>query len=117
MNDDAFEKKLRERIGVVQRPDPTRAWKADILARARREADAIPHERLLPPRWFIAALGVAWLVIFLMNAATPHDVSPGGMRAVAAVPKASARGGLTDGDSWTLLAFHNRMNLTLDLPQ
>ena len=42
MNDDEFEKKLQSLTGALHRPDPTPAWKADILARALREADAIP---------------------------------------------------------------------------
>ena len=53
MKDD-FEKKLMALAGALHRPDPTPAWKADILARARREAGAIPIK--LPPR----ALALAW---------------------------------------------------------
>ena len=117
MNDDAFEKKLRELTSALQRPDPTPAWKADILARARREADAIPFQRTLPPRWFVAALGVAWVAIFVMKFTTPSEAPLIGLRDVAVAKRISAPGVLPQGESWALLAFHNRMNLNLDLPQ
>ena len=61
MNDDDFENKLRAITGSLHRPDPTPAWKADILARARREADAIPVKRMLPPRWLMMAWAAAWV--------------------------------------------------------
>ena len=116
MNDDAFEKKLRELTGALKRPDPTPAWKADILARARREADAAPTERARSPRWLVAALGVAWAAIFVMNFTTPQDAPPSGARDVAVAKKMHAPDA-TPGESWTLLAYHQRMNLSLDLPQ
>lgn len=117
MNDDAFEKKLRELTGALQRPDPTPVWKADILARARREADAIGKKSTRPPRWFMAALGVAWAAILVMNVATPRETQPRTTQDIAAAKPTSAPDALPQGESWTLLAFHNRMNLNLDLPQ
>jgi hypothetical protein len=117
MNDDAFEKKLRELTRAVQRPDSTPAWKADILARAWREADAAPHECMSPPRWFMAALGVAWAAILVMNFTTPHDAQSGGMREVSVSKKMLAPDALSHSASWTLLAYQQRMNLNLELPQ
>lgn len=117
MNDDAFEKKLRELTDALQRPDPTPAWKSDILARARREADAIGETSTLPPRWFMAALGVAWAAILVMNIGTPLEILSRPPKDAAAAKLRSAPDALPQGESWMLLAFHNRMNLNLDLPQ
>jgi len=117
MNDDAFEKKLRELTGAVKRPDPTPAWKADILARARREADAAPHEHTSPPRWFVASLGVAWLAILVMNLATPRDPQPHSPQGFVVANRTPAPDVALPADAWTLLAFHQRMNRNLELPQ
>jgi hypothetical protein len=117
MNDDAFEKKLCELTDALQRPDPTPAWKSDILARARREADAVPRERTRSPRWLAGGLGVAWAAIFLMDFTTPREAPPSGRRNMAAVRKVSVPDDPSQGDAWTLLAFHNRMNLSFEFPQ
>jgi hypothetical protein len=53
--------------------DPTPAWKADILARARREAMGIPLKKTLPPRWLMHAWAAAWVAILLMHFASPSD--------------------------------------------
>ena len=51
MNDDPFERQLRALSAGLRRPDPTPAWKSEILARAHREAELQRSARLLPPRW------------------------------------------------------------------
>lgn len=117
MNDDEFEKKLRALTGGLRRSDPTPGWKAGILARARREADATPINRMLPPRWLVFAWAAAWVAILAMNFTAPQETTPRATHDLAAaqsinVPAASPR-----GDSSALLAFHQRMNLNLDFPQ
>ena len=66
MNDDNFEKKLLALTGAAGRPDPTPAWKADILARALREAEAAPLTRLAPPRWLLLSWAAAWIAILTL---------------------------------------------------
>jgi hypothetical protein len=111
MNNDDFEKKLHELTNSPRRPDPTAAWKADILARARREADAIPINRMLPPPWLMVGWAAAWAVILAMNFSTPRDATTGVSAGIAASDSATPRNEVP-----TLLAFHQRMNLNLDLP-
>jgi hypothetical protein len=118
MNDDAFEKKLRALTKPLRRPDPTRAWKTDILARARREAEAMCHERLGPPRWLLATWAAAWVVIAAGIFTMPGDPPPPGT-AMARLGGAAAAGdgyGATE-DLRALLAFHPHLNLNADLPQ
>ena len=69
MNDEEFEKKLHALTGALERPDPTSAWKADILARARREAATSSSRRILPPRWLMAS----WVAIAWMSFTTPRS--------------------------------------------
>jgi len=117
MNDDAFEKKLHELTGAAQRPDPTPAWKGEILARARREADAVPPGSMSPPRWFVAALGVAWIAILMMNLATPRDPQPRTTQDLAAGRPILTPDAMLHSDEWALLALHQRIKPNLDLPR
>jgi hypothetical protein len=118
MNDDDFENKLRVLTGALQRPDPTPAWKADILARARREADAIPLKRNLPPRWLMLGWAAAWTAILAMNLFTQRESSAD----LALSPRVSAPKQATpniaspQGELPALIAFHHHLNLNLDLP-
>jgi hypothetical protein len=64
-----FELKLRSLTAKLARPDPTAAWKADILSRASRAREA---RRTRTPRWFLATLGVAWVCIGLLWVSTPR---------------------------------------------
>jgi hypothetical protein len=106
MNDD-FEKKLLAMTAAVRRDDPTLAWKADILARARQEAGGT---RLLPPRVLMAAWAVAWAAIVLLTIATPRNGmgvrTPELAKSEATQPegKVSSPEGLTAGSSM-LIAF------------
>ena len=118
MNDDDFEKKLLALTGAAGRPDPTPAWKADILARALREAEAAPATRLAPPRWLMLSWAAAWTAILALSFTTPRDTTPGAERRTAAAP---AKGQVTDAQgadpaTQTLFAFHRHMNPNLDLP-
>jgi hypothetical protein len=115
MNDDEFEKKLHALTGGLRRPDPTPAWKADILARARREADAVPFQRTLPPCWLMLGWAAAWVAILAMNFTAPSNPAPESGR-VASSNAEPASAAPTDRSAPTLLAFHQRMNLNLELP-
>jgi hypothetical protein len=116
MNDDAFEKKLESLAGALPRPDPTAPWKADILARARREAgaSAVQSRRILPPRWLMTVWGTAWVAIALMRFSTPADstairTAPQLVEAKRAA-KADAHTHATASSSMTLLAFDRELS-------
>lgn len=111
MNDDDFEKKLNSLTTTLHRPDPTPAWKADILACAMREADvAHPKRTLMPPRWLLMTWGTAWAAVLVLNLAVPQTATqPGSSQ--AAVPSS----GKTDPTE-TLLAYNRRLTLNIDLP-
>lgn len=72
MNHDDFETKLRALTGALKRPDPTPGWKQDILARARREAEALPAPRRMPPRALVLAWAAAWAAIAFLHFETPR---------------------------------------------
>lgn len=116
MNDDEFEKKLQALTGGLQRPDPTPAWKAEILARARREADAIPFQRTLPPRWLMLGWAAAWVAILVMNLTAPSNPALGTTHFAVATKPDPMSAAPRDSSAQTLLAFHQRMNLNLELP-
>ena len=118
MNDDDFEKKLHALTGSLHRPDPTPAWKADILARARREADAVPMKRMLPPRWLMLTWAAAWAAILTLNFTAPRETTASGARSVADSKTKLSPSPVTppQNDVPTLLAFHHHLNLNLDLP-
>jgi hypothetical protein len=117
MNDDAFEQKLESLAGALPRPDPTPQWKADILARARREADAeaATPRRTLPPRWLMTVWCTTWAVIAVLHFSTPSDTAAISEHSTQLVEaKQSARAGpgahSTDFSSLTLLAFHRELS-------
>ena len=83
MNDDDFEAKLRALTGVLQRPDPTREWKAEILARARRDSE------IRAPRWLLRSLGAAWIVSAILHFATPDTATARSQASLAATPDSS----------------------------
>ncbi len=119
MNDDEFEKKLHTLTGALHRPDPTPAWKAEILARARREAAAIPFKRTLPPRSLMFGWAAAWVAILVMDFTAPSNPAPETNLFVGVPASKPEPKGVPPADSTapTLFAFHQRMNLNLDLPQ
>ena len=69
MNDQDFEDKLRALTGALRRPDPTAAWKAEILTRARSGA------KIRTPRWLLLGLSMAWVCIAVLHMATPDTSS------------------------------------------
>jgi hypothetical protein len=114
MNDD-FEKEFLRMPGALRRPDPTLAWKADILARARREAGA----RRRPPWLLVAGWTAAWTAIVMLTAATPRNVdrsrNPNFAEAGADRKQvAVALDGWSSGTP-TLVAFGRQENLWNDL--
>jgi len=111
MNDDDFEKKLLALTGALHRPDPTPAWKADILAKARREADTIPLKRSLPPRWLMLSWATAWGAIFAFHLTQPSATKPNAESIVSAKPSVKPA-----SPPLTLIAFHQQLNLNLDQP-
>ncbi len=119
MNDDDFEKKLHTLTGALHRPDPTPSWKADILARARREADTLPFKRTLPPRWLMLGWAAAWAAVLVMNFTAPQDTTVSAARSGANSKTKLSPSPVTppQNDVATLLAFHRHLNLNLDLPQ
>jgi hypothetical protein len=69
MNYEEFEDKLRVLTAKLTRPDPTAAWKTEILARARTDAAS----RF--PRWPVLALGMTWVCIAVLRLTTPDTTS------------------------------------------
>ncbi len=117
MNDDEFEKKLRALTGSLHRPDPTPAWKSDILARARREATVVPIKRGLPPRWLMLSWAAAWAAICVLHFTTPADVAPAPAAPLAGTaPDRSSPDSTPSASPQTLFAFQRRMELNLDQP-
>jgi hypothetical protein len=116
MNDDEFEAKLHALTSGLHRPDPTPAWKADILARARREAEAIPFPRTLPPRWLMLGWAAAWTAIVVLNLTAPSNPAPERGRFAGSAKTETTSAALANSSAPPLLAFHERMNLDLELP-
>ena len=109
MNDDECENKLRALTGARRRPDSIPAWKADILARARREAKA--GTIALPPRWLALSWAAAWAVILLMNFTTPRNPALRASHEPAEEKTESKSVASLPRQSSALFAFHQRMNL------
>lgn len=118
MNDDDFEKKLQALTRALRRPDPTAAWKADILSQARREAGASPHVRTLPPRWLMLSWAAAWIAIVALEFTSPQfsDSDATLNQPSLARTDAAQKATPAKADLPALIAFHSRLNLNLDLP-
>lgn len=115
MNDNDLENQLRALTGSLQRPDPTPAWKAEILSRALREASVTPLKRNLPPRWLMVGWAASWTAIIAMNSFTPRDAAPH----VWMTPTKNQAPLLTpppDGELSAFIAFQQRQNLNLEFP-
>jgi hypothetical protein len=116
MNDDDFEKKLHALTGALQRPDPTAAWKADILARARREAGAAASRHMLPPRWLMLTWATAWAAILALHFNKPPSLTQPGTGFANSAKASPAPVAPTKPSVTPLLAFHSQLNLNLDQP-
>jgi hypothetical protein len=116
MNNDDFEKKLQALTRALHRPDPTRSWKAEILARARLEAGAIPRKHLLPPRGLMLSWAAAWLAIAMMTISTPRNSSHDSASKLAASRAAQRREDAAgiNASPQALIAFAQHLNS--DLP-
>lgn len=115
MNDNDLENQMRALTNALQRPDPTPAWKAEILSRALREASVIPLKRNLPPRWLMVGWAAAWVAIIAMNAVTPRDAAPNAGMNPTNNP--SPHLASPPGEELSaLIAFQQRQNLNLEFP-
>ncbi|CAN5724766.1 hypothetical protein BH11VER1_BH11VER1_21420 [soil metagenome] len=116
MNDEEFEKKLHALTGALERPDPTAVWKADILARARREAEPAASRRLLPPRWLMATWGAAWIAMAWMSFTTPQSAEPGHHSNLSTLPESpiSKPASEMNASPQTLIAYQR--NFLIDNP-
>ncbi len=109
MKTDPFETKLRDLASSLHRPDPTAAWKADILEHALAVAAHRRKPALLPPRWLLAGWAAALVAAAWLHLNTTDAVPPASaMHQLAPVP----------GDEpLSLLAFQTRLDqLTFELP-
>jgi hypothetical protein len=132
MNDDAFEKKLESLAGAMPRPDPTPQWKAEILARARREAGNVTAtpatttapRRVLPPRWLMTVWCTAWAMIAFLHFSKPADTTaswaPVQLVETKRATSSEARPHTDVSSSLTLLALNRELSTgivtTFDIP-
>lgn len=107
MNDSEFEDKLRALTEKLARPDPTLAWKADILVRARRAREANVARA---PRVLLTILAAAWLLIATFRLTTPAD--PAGTLAAYGSPALTSQG---ETPLQMLIAFQSKTEI-LDQP-
>ncbi len=115
MNNDDLEKKLHMLTSVLRRPDPTSAWKEEILARARQEASLTPMPRTLPPRWLMLGWAAAWMAILALNFSMTKDGTTNDWvnRTKMQSPPMSTP---SHEELSALIAFEQRRNLELELP-
>jgi hypothetical protein len=115
MNDDPFERQLRALSAGLRRPDPTPAWKAEILARAQREAATQLPVGLGPPRWLMLSWATAWAAIVLLYVTAPQEgiTRDGPETAQVQQPRTAPD---SPNERTTLLAYEQRLQRILDLP-
>ena len=113
MNDD-FEKKLRALTRATGLPDPTRAWKADILSTARREA-AAARRSLTPPPLLIGAWAVAWAAIIILSLSTPRDTGDTSFSNLAGSGTGPQQESPDAPPSQALIALERQYNLQFDI--
>lgn len=112
MNDEDFENKLIALTDAMQRPDPTPAWKDEILTRAMRETNGVTSKRrLLPPRWLVVTWGTAWAAALVLNLAAPQTEIQQGSSHFTTTSAAKAA-----PTTETLLAYNRRLNFNIDMP-
>lgn len=115
MNDNDLENQLRALTNALRRPDPTPAWKAEILSCALQETSMARLKRNLPPRWLMAGWAAAWTAIIAMNSVTPRDTAPTASMTPTKSP-ASLLDTPPERDLSAFIAFHQRQNLNLEFP-
>ena len=116
MKNDPFENKLHSLTNSLQRVDPTPAWKTEILARARREAMAVPVNRIHVPRWQVYALAAAWIAIFALRFTVSPDPVSDRDHLAGAHSSGYSAGGLVPMGCAYLLATKEYRKLTEKLP-
>lgn len=110
MNDDEFENKLRALTSALVRPDPTPAWRDDIVTRALRDAQRGRARLTLPPRWLLAGWGAAWAAALVLHFAAPRSSPPPGTARVDVTRKTKSP------NANALVAYDRQLHLHLDLP-
>jgi hypothetical protein len=117
MNDD-FEKNLLALASNARRPDPTAAWKAEILARARREATPPSPSPSPRPHKLMLAWAAAWLAILAMYFTMPEEHNHAShLRSTTSPLTPSPQLHPTqDPHSPTLFALQQRWEQDLELP-
>ena len=112
MNEHDFENSLRSLAAPLACLDPTPEWKAEILsvAHCARKRSAAPT-----PRWLLATLGTAWVVIVLLRLTTPDSAPllPKDVRGRAEHFVLSARAG--DASRLAITSLQSNLDL-LNLP-
>lgn len=108
MNKEDFENRLATLLKAQNAVDPTPSWKTEILARALSDHHAVESKRrMLPPRWLMVSLSVAWAAAIALNLVTPEaEMLPH--------PTTSETAHLSPTSRETLFAHHRQMSLNLD---
>jgi hypothetical protein len=115
MNDD-FEKRIESLARGFLRTDPTPAWKAEILERARREADVLSFRAGLPSRWVLWGWAAAWTTILLLGWSERTDSETVAKLAPVSVPYAALLFDLNKGIPSPFIALHPLTPLELEYP-
>lgn len=110
MNDDEFEDKLRALTSALGRPDPTPAWRADIVTRALRDAQRGGARQTLPPRWLLAGWAAAWAAALVLHFAAPRSSPLPGTARVDMTRQTKSP------TATALVAYDHQLHLNLDLP-
>lgn len=112
MNDDRdFENKLLALTSALRRPDPTPAWKDEIIAHALREAPRkSPRRLLLPPRWLLVGWSAAWAAALVLHVSAPRSST------TSSAPSLAKARSSAQQPSTSLIAYNRQLSLNLDLP-
>ena len=114
MNDE-FESRIEQLARIVPMYDKTPQWKAEILAKARNEARAVPMRRLLPPMWLVFAWAAAWVGICLFGW-NAHSLSQEVARAIPSTSPLDPSSQIsTELLSHQLLTLKNHLTLQSEL--
>jgi hypothetical protein len=112
MKDEDFEMKLKAMGESLNPPDPTSAWRTEIISRAMSQAESAKTARKsLPPRWLMASWGFAWAAVLVLNLSAPTPWMPSESPRVAAPSSATG-----EPPAQTLFAYNRLLSLNIDLP-
>lgn len=97
MNHDDFETKLQSLADALHRPDPTAAWKSEILGAANAARTAAPSRSHRLPYWLLASWAVCWVAALTLHFMTPDTRGP-------ALAESSTNAPAVKNTEWTALA-------------